>query len=78
MIPLLNYPVFLIVNCCYLLLGYKKSTIKSMALMDFEKINMDLIETLIEFIVDGEHQVSIILIITFTFIIVIYVDALNM
>ena len=46
--------------------------------MDFEKINMDLIETLIEFIVDGEHQVSIILIITFTFIIVIYVDALNM
>uniref|UniRef100_A0A4W3H8A4 Putative ATP-dependent RNA helicase DHX57 n=1 Tax=Callorhinchus milii TaxID=7868 RepID=A0A4W3H8A4_CALMI len=36
--------------------GISKSVIKTMATMDLEKINLDLIEVLLEWIVDGDHD----------------------
>ena len=36
---------------------YKQSTIKNLSMMDHEKINNDLIEAVLEWIVDGQHQV---------------------
>ena len=37
---------------------YKKLTCKTMSIMDLDKINFDLIVELLEWIVDGEHQVG--------------------
>lgn len=34
----------------------KKSVIKTISKMDLEKINMDLVESLLEWIVDGKHS----------------------
>lgn len=39
---------------------YKKSTCKALSMMDLDKINYDLILELMEWIVDGEHQVRFI------------------
>ncbi|XP_075391374.1 putative ATP-dependent RNA helicase DHX57 [Tenrec ecaudatus] len=36
--------------------GFSKSVIKTMSLMDFEKVNLELIEALLEWIVDGKHS----------------------
>lgn len=35
--------------------GVSKSVIKTMSVMDFEKVNLELIEALLEWIVDGKH-----------------------
>ncbi|XP_062934635.1 putative ATP-dependent RNA helicase DHX57 isoform X2 [Cynocephalus volans] len=35
--------------------GISKSVIKTMSIMDFEKVNLELIEALLEWIVDGKH-----------------------
>ncbi|XP_013395575.1 putative ATP-dependent RNA helicase DHX57 [Lingula anatina] len=35
---------------------YKKSTIRSLSLMDFETINYDLVENVLEWIVEGKHE----------------------
>ncbi|XP_006839440.1 PREDICTED: putative ATP-dependent RNA helicase DHX57 [Chrysochloris asiatica] len=35
--------------------GFSKSVIKTMSVMDFEKVNLELIEALLEWIVDGKH-----------------------
>ncbi len=52
-------------NCCCLFLhkcyilfiaDTKKSVLKTMAAMDLDKINMDLVESLLEWIVDGKHN----------------------
>lgn len=34
----------------------KKSVLKTMSAMDLDKINMDLVESLLEWIVDGKHN----------------------
>lgn len=34
----------------------KKSVLKTIAAMDLDKINMDLVESLLEWIVDGKHN----------------------
>lgn len=34
----------------------KKSALKTMAAMDLDKINMDLVESVLEWIVDGKHN----------------------
>lgn len=34
----------------------KKSVLKTIAAMDLDKINMDLVESLLEWIVDGPHN----------------------
>lgn len=34
----------------------KKSVLKTIAAMDLDKINMDLVESLLEWIVDGKHD----------------------
>lgn len=34
----------------------KKSVLKTIAAMDLDKINMDLVENLLEWIVDGKHD----------------------
>lgn len=34
----------------------KKSVLKNIAAMDLDKINMDLVESLLEWIVDGNHD----------------------
>lgn len=39
---------------------YKKSTCKALSMMDLDKINYDLILELLEWIVDGDHQVRFI------------------
>lgn len=39
-----------------LALDSKKSVLKTMAAMDLDKINMDLVECLLEWIVDGKHD----------------------
>ncbi|OWK10483.1 DHX57 [Cervus elaphus hippelaphus] len=36
--------------------GVSKSVIKTMSIMDFEKVNLELIEALLEWIVDGKHS----------------------
>ncbi|XP_016074425.1 PREDICTED: putative ATP-dependent RNA helicase DHX57 isoform X1 [Miniopterus natalensis] len=36
--------------------GVSKSVIKTMSVMDFEKVNLELIEALLEWIVDGKHS----------------------
>ncbi|XP_040586783.1 putative ATP-dependent RNA helicase DHX57 isoform X3 [Mesocricetus auratus] len=36
--------------------GVNKSVIKTMSVMDFERVNFDLIEALLEWIVDGKHS----------------------
>ncbi|KAM4867979.1 putative ATP-dependent RNA helicase DHX57 isoform 1-T1 [Thomomys bottae] len=36
--------------------GVSKSVIKTMSILDFEKVNLDLIEALLEWIVDGKHS----------------------
>ncbi|KAK2896458.1 hypothetical protein Q8A67_010946 [Cirrhinus molitorella] len=36
--------------------NYSKSVVKTLAAMDLDKINMDLVENLLEWIVDGEHS----------------------
>ncbi|XP_016129380.1 putative ATP-dependent RNA helicase DHX57 [Sinocyclocheilus grahami] len=36
--------------------NYSKSVVKTLAAMDLDKINMDLVESLLEWIVDGEHS----------------------
>ncbi|KAL6050769.1 hypothetical protein STEG23_015307, partial [Scotinomys teguina] len=36
--------------------GMSKSVIKTMSVMDFERVNLDLIEALLEWIVDGKHS----------------------
>ncbi|KAM5292053.1 putative ATP-dependent RNA helicase DHX57 isoform 2-T2 [Ctenodactylus gundi] len=36
--------------------GVSKSVIKTLSLMDFEKVNLELIESLLEWIVDGKHS----------------------
>nr|XP_044993371.1 putative ATP-dependent RNA helicase DHX57 isoform X2 [Jaculus jaculus] len=36
--------------------GLSKSVIKTMSVMDFEKVNLELIEALLEWIVDGKHS----------------------
>lgn len=36
--------------------GVSKSVIKAMSVMDFEKVNLELIEALLEWIVDGKHS----------------------
>ncbi|XP_066534842.1 putative ATP-dependent RNA helicase DHX57 isoform X2 [Hoplias malabaricus] len=36
--------------------NYSKSVVKTLAGMDFDKINMDLLESLLEWIVDGDHN----------------------
>uniref|UniRef100_A0A0P6K381 Putative ATP-dependent RNA helicase DHX57 n=1 Tax=Heterocephalus glaber TaxID=10181 RepID=A0A0P6K381_HETGA len=36
--------------------GISKSVIKTMSIMDFEKVNLELIEALLEWIVDGKHS----------------------
>ncbi|XP_075811962.1 putative ATP-dependent RNA helicase DHX57 isoform X2 [Microtus pennsylvanicus] len=36
--------------------GVSKSVIKTMSVMDFERVNFDLIEALLEWIVDGKHS----------------------
>ncbi|XP_069881522.1 putative ATP-dependent RNA helicase DHX57 isoform X2 [Dipodomys merriami] len=36
--------------------GVSKPVIKTMSIMDFEKVNLDLIEALLEWIVDGKHS----------------------
>ncbi|XP_028711029.1 putative ATP-dependent RNA helicase DHX57 isoform X1 [Peromyscus leucopus] len=36
--------------------GVSKSVIKTMSIMDFDRVNFDLIEALLEWIVDGEHS----------------------
>ncbi|KAM6220257.1 putative ATP-dependent RNA helicase DHX57 [Rhynchocyon petersi] len=36
--------------------GFSKSVIKTMSIMDFEKVNFELIEALLEWIVDGKHS----------------------
>lgn len=46
---------------------YKKSTCKALSMMDLDKINYDLILELLEWIVDGEHQVRFITKISFRF-----------
>lgn len=46
---------------------YKKSTCKALSMMDLDKINYDLILELMEWIVDGEHQVRFITKISFRF-----------
>lgn len=38
------------------LAGVSKSVIKTMSVMDFEKVNLELIEALLEWIVDGKHS----------------------
>lgn len=39
---------------------YMKSTCKALSMMDLDKINYDLILELLEWIVDGDHQVRFI------------------
>lgn len=34
----------------------KKSVLKTIAAMDLDKINLDLVESLLEWIVDGKHD----------------------
>lgn len=34
----------------------KKSVLKTIATMDLDKINMDLVENLLEWIIDGKHN----------------------
>ncbi|XP_073776686.1 putative ATP-dependent RNA helicase DHX57 isoform X2 [Danio rerio] len=36
--------------------NYSKSVVKTLAAMDLDKINMDLVESLLEWIVDGDHS----------------------
>ncbi|KAM9600930.1 putative ATP-dependent RNA helicase DHX57 isoform 2-T3 [Trichechus inunguis] len=36
--------------------GFSKSVIKTMSIMDFEKVNLELIEALLEWIMDGKHS----------------------
>ncbi len=40
-----------------LFLDHKKGTVKTLATLDLEKVCPDLIENLIEWIVDGDHEV---------------------
>lgn len=40
----------------FYLSGVSKSVIKTMSIMDFEKVNLELIEALLEWIVDGKHS----------------------
>lgn len=55
-------------NCTYCYVAeYKKSTCKALSMMDLDKINYDLILELMEWIVDGEHQVRFITKILFRF-----------
>ena len=42
----------------FFLAGYKKSTLKTLAMLDVEKICPDLIEALIEWIVQADHEVT--------------------
>lgn len=46
---------------------YKKSTCKALSMMDLDKINYDLILELLEWIVDGEHQVRFMTKVSFKF-----------
>lgn len=46
---------------------YKKSTCKALSMMDLDKINYDLILELMEWIVEGEHQVRFIAKVSFRF-----------
>lgn len=34
----------------------KKSVLKTISAMDLDKINMDLVESVLEYIVDGDHS----------------------
>lgn len=36
--------------------GVSKSVIKTMSIMDFDKVNLELIEALLEWIVAGKHS----------------------
>lgn len=40
----------------FTLIDTKKSVLKTIAAMDLDKINMDLVESLLEWIVDGQHN----------------------
>ena len=42
--------------CLFLGTDAKKSVLKTIAAMDLDKINMDLVESLLEWIVDGDHN----------------------
>lgn len=52
------YGIFLKSRLCFVFSDYSKQTIRCLANMDYEKINFDLIVTLLEWIVAGNHQVS--------------------
>ena len=47
---------------CYssltLVTGYSRKALKTLAKLDYEKINNDLIELLIEWIMEGKHDVG--------------------
>lgn len=49
--PVINFHVFLGTH-----VDVKKSVLKTIAAMDLDKINMDLVENLLEWIVDGKHK----------------------
>lgn len=46
---------------------YKKSTCKALSMMDLDKINYDQILELLEWIVDGEHQLRFMTKVSFKF-----------
>ena len=54
----IDFTVLLLKFQLNLFSDYRKSTIKAMAIMDHDKINIDLIESAIEWIVEGEHEVK--------------------
>ena len=41
-----------------LITGYSRKALKTLAKLDYEKINNDLIELLIEWIMEGKHDVG--------------------
>ena len=44
--------------CLPRVVGYNRATLKTLSKLDFEKINNDLIELLIEWIMEGKHKVG--------------------
>ena len=62
-----RYSGYLVEFIFFMVSEYKKSTIKVLATMDQEKINYELIEALLEWIVYGDHEVSTVFRIIFFF-----------
>ena len=42
----------------FITVGYQKTTVKQLAILNHEKVNFDLIEQLIEWICTADHEVS--------------------